>query len=325
MPKILSVSRRTDIPAFYSAWFLRRLEAGFAGLVNPYNERRYLVSLEPQEVTCFVFWSKNYLPFLDALTEVDRREYPCYFNFTITGLPRVFEPNLVDTEVSVDTLKQLSHRYSPRHIDWRYDPVILSNVTDRDFHLANFEKLASALEGSVERCYFSFVMLYSKVQRSFARLEGQQGIEVTDPDLSFRQDLAQELAEIANHHGIRLYSCCGDSLLSPYIYKAHCVDGALIEDLFHPPGFTWLEKPTRTECGCTQSIDIGAYDTCPHGCAYCYANANPKVAQAAYRYHEPGTAFLGYSQVQSEIWLDELVESAPEDQEINDPLQPTLF
>lgn len=276
-------------------------------------------------MTCFVFWSKNYLPFLESLSLLDSMGYSFYFNFTITGLPKVFEVNLVDTEIAVETLKQLSRRYSPRHINWRYDPVLLSSITDRDFHLKNFEKLAAALQGSVERCYFSFVMQYGKVKRNFAQFESQQGISIVDPDISFRQDLAEELAGIASRYGITLYSCCGDILLSSRIQKAHCVDGALIEELFHPRHFTGQAKPTRLECGCTLSTDIGTYDTCPHGCIYCYANANKQVALASHQVHDPESAFLGYSRVQSEAWLEEIKKVETEAQDNRNPPQLSLL
>lgn len=210
---------------------------------------------------------------MENLREIDRLGYKFYFNYTITGLPKIFESNVVGTDIAIDTMKRLSRMFSPRHINWRYDPILISDLTDRRFHLENFSRLASIFEGHVERCIFSFPMLYGKVKRSFAKFEGMHGIKIFDPDLETRISLACELAEIAEGHGIKMITCCGDYLIGGKIEKAHCVDGKLIEELFPGVGFSGRRKPSRKECGCTESTDIGAYDTCPHGCVYCYANS----------------------------------------------------
>lgn len=294
MKKIISVSRRTDIPAFYGEWFIRRLEEGFAGYVNPFGGQKHIVSLKPEDVACFVFWSKNFDPFLDNLKTIEDMGYTFYFNCTLTGLPEIFESNL-EKEAAIQALKDLSDAYSPKHINWRYDPIIISNATHRDFHIKNFEALACELEGYVERCCFSFAVLYSKVKLNFDRFRGEKGIRIIDPDLSFRSKLADELASIAEKHGIRMLTCCGDYLLGQRIGKAHCVDGKLIQELFYRGGFKYGEKPTRKECGCTESVDIGAYDTCPHGCIYCYANMNKNIAMMRFRNHDKHAAFLGCS------------------------------
>ncbi|MHC4542335.1 MAG: DUF1848 family protein, partial [Planctomycetota bacterium] len=170
MKRIISVSRRTDIPAFYGDWFMRRIEQGFAGVVNPFGGRRYLVSLRPEDVVCFVFWSKNFSPFVENLKILDGLGYKFYFNYTVTALPGLFESNL-DRPSAIETLKQLSRTYSPRHINWRFDPIILSDLCDRTFFVRAFEEIASEFEGYVERCYFSFVTEYGKVLRNFEDLE----------------------------------------------------------------------------------------------------------------------------------------------------------
>ncbi len=325
MKRIISVSRRTDVPAFYGDWFMRRIEEGFAGVVNPFGGRRYLVSLRPEDVVCLVFWSKNFTPFVENLKILDGLGYKFYFNYTVTALPAVFESNL-DRQSAIETLKLLGRMYSPLHINWRFDPIFLSSLCDRAFFVRAFEQLASDFEGCVERCYFSFVTEYGKVRRNFKELESTTGVKVarcsrggpTWPPRACPEpvegagtracpyDLADELAAIAARHGMRMFSCCGDYLLNGRIEKAHCIDGAVIEQLFFPDGLVYREKPTRPECGCTESTDIGAYDTCPHGCVYCYANANKAVAADAHRTHDKTSAFLGYSKAQSDRWLAEI-------------------
>lgn len=284
---------------------MRRIEEGFAGVVNPFGGRRYLISLRPEDVVCFVFWSKDFSPFVENLKILDGLGYRFYFNYTVTALPALFESNL-GRPAAIETLKQLSRTYSPRHINWRFDPIVLSNLCDRTFILRAFEEHASELEGYVERCYFSFVTEYGKVIRDFEDLERTSGVKITRCSEDFKIEMASELATIAERHSIRMFSCCGDFLLGEKIQKAHCIDGAVIEQLFSPDGFQWREKPTRQECGCTESSDIGAYDTCPHGCVYCYANVNKHKAADAYRNHDTESAFLGRSKSDSDRWLAEI-------------------
>jgi hypothetical protein len=296
------------MPAFYGNWFMGRLAEGFAGVVHPFGGQRYIVSLKPEDVVCFVFWSKNFTTFLEHLKTIGNMGYKFYFNYTITGLPSVFESN-VEKQVAVESLKQLSKTYSPKHINWRFDPIVISSISDRDFYMNTFEELASELAGYVERCYFSFVARYGKVIRNFAEFEKSHGLKIFDCSTDFKIELTNELAAIAADYGIEMFSCCGDYLVGNKIKKAHCINGSIIEELFFPKGFFYKTKPTRTECGCTQSTDIGTYDTCPHGCVYCYANTNKQKADKAFQNHDKTSAFLGYTKVQSDKWLTEIQNS----------------
>ena len=305
MKRIISVSRRTDVPAFYGDWFMGRLKDGFTGVVHPFGGQKYIVSLKSRDVVCFVFWSKNFSPFIENLKIIDGLGYKFYFNYTVTGLPSAFESN-VEKQAAVDALKELSKTYSPRHINWRFDPIIISSICDRDFYIRAFEELASEFEGVVERCYFSFVVNYGKVIRNFDELAKQNGIRIIDKSTDFKVELANELAVIAERYGIEMFSCCGDYLVGPKIKKAHCIDGGIIERLFYPGGLQYKEKPTRNECGCTESADIGTYDTCPHGCIYCYANANKPKACKTFENHDKNSAFLGYNKAESDRWLAEI-------------------
>ncbi|MDD2850339.1 MAG: DUF1848 domain-containing protein [Desulfuromonadaceae bacterium] len=306
MKKIISISRRTDIPAFYGDWFMHRLESGFAGCENPFSKQKIVTSLKTEDVSALVFWSKNFRPFLRHLKTIKERNIPVLFNYTITGLPRVFECNCVEPEDAIDSLKELSRMYSPEYINWRYDPVIISDVTDEQFHLERFRWLSGQLKGYVTRCLFSFVTRYGKVMRNFRTFRQQYQITVTDPDRAWRTSLAGKLADIAEGHGIRMFSCCGDYLQTePGILKAHCVDGALLKQLYPDCG-VGKEKPVRPECGCTASSDIGRYDTCPHGCIYCYANINKERAIQLISEHDPDSAFLGYAKNEADQFLSEI-------------------
>ncbi|MHC4630728.1 MAG: DUF1848 domain-containing protein [Planctomycetota bacterium] len=300
MKRIISVSRRTDIPAFYGDWFMHRLKEGFVGVVNPFGGRKYIVSLKREDVICFVFWSKNFTPFLENLKIIDDLGYKFYFNYTVTGLPSVFESN-VEKRSAIETLKLLSRTYSPRYINWRFDPIIISTICDRYFYIRAFEDLVSELAGYVKRCYFSFVTEYNKVKRNFEELEKTTGLKITNCSDDFKIELANELAAIAERFGIEVFSCCGDYLVGERVKKAHCIDGGIIENLFFPKPLQYRQKPTRNQCGCTESTDIGAYDTCPHGCVYCYANVNKPCK--IFSSHDKTSAFLGYSKVESDRWL----------------------
>lgn len=311
MKRIISVSRRTDIPAFYGDWFMARLKEGFAGVVHPFGGQKHIVSLKPEDVICFVFWSKNFAPFLENLKIIDSLGYKFYFNYTVTGLPDLFEAG-VEKQAAIETLKCMSRTYSPSHINWRFDPIILSNICDRKFWLKVFEGLASQFADVVKRCYFSFVTEYEKVKRNLAEIEKTHGVKFIDTSVDFKIELANELANIARRYGIEMFSCCGDYLIGEKIKKAHCIDGGIIERLFFPEGIAYTEKPTRSECGCTESIDIGTYDTCPHGCIYCYANSNKPAACRAFNNHDKQSAFLGYTKPQSERFLAEIQNTKTE-------------
>lgn len=323
MSKIISVSRRTDIPAFYGDWFINRLKAGFAGYVNPYGGQKYLLPMAHDDVICFVFWSKNYAPFINKLKIIEEMRYGFYFNFTITGLPQIFECNLVSTDTAISTLKELSKMYSPMHINWRYDPIIISDITDYSFHVENFRKLASQLQGHTYRCYFSYAIQYGKVKRNFEQFEKSQGLSISDPDTLLKQELANELSQIARSFGIKMYSCCSDILLTDSIEKAHCIDGNVIKSLFLRDDLQIKEMPTRKECGCIASADIGVYDTCPHGCIYCYANINKGRAINLYENHDVNSAFLGYTANESNVWVQEILSK--KDKKEQDSTQLKLF
>jgi len=164
IPRIISTSRRTDIPALYGKWFTRRVREGWAASYNPFSRRAVRVSLLPSDVAAIVFWSKNFGPFLPHLAELVALSYKLVFHYTITGLPRVFECRVPDAGVAIAAFKAISRMFSNKHIQWRYDPILLTNITDEEYHLRQFRDLCRRLEGYTARCYTSFVNLYPKVQ-----------------------------------------------------------------------------------------------------------------------------------------------------------------
>ena len=155
---IISASRRTDIPAFYSEWLLNRLKEGYALVANPRNALRFSrVSLNPQTVDCLVFWTKNPAPMLPKLDEITAMGYPFYFQFTLTPYGQDIEQNLPDKKTLLQTFQALSRLLGAKRVIWRYDPVILTAQMNIEYHLQCFETFASALEGYTHRCIFSFL------------------------------------------------------------------------------------------------------------------------------------------------------------------------
>jgi hypothetical protein len=311
LKRIISVSRRTDIPAFYGKWFLNRLNEGCVGYLNPFSNDKYKVSLKKEDVECFVFWSKNFIPFIDKLKIINSQGYKFYFNYTINGYSKIFEQHTESTEKLIDNLKLLSELYSQNHINWRYDPIIISEITDYNFHLRNFENIAKKIKGNTKRCIISFIDLYKKVEKNIKIIEEKYNVNIKDPVNNLKIQLANDLADIALTYGINIYSCCGDYLIGPKIKKAHCVDWGLIKQLFYNKVGTELNykiNPTRKECGCTESIDIGTYNTCVHGCMYCYANIDKKSAYNRYKNHDVNSVFLGFTKKESDKWINEMKE-----------------
>lgn len=290
--KIISASRRTDIPAYYAEWFMNRIRAGLVEWRNPFSGQIVQTSLASRDVAAIVFWSKNYRPLLPHLSELHDRGFHFVFHFTITGLPQIFESNVPHASEMVKVARQLADTYGPETVLWRYDPILVSSACSLDCHRRRFVILASELAGATTRCYFSFPSFYAKTIRNAAALERETGIRFTDLTVQDKIAFAGELADIAAAHGITMYSCCGDSLLGGRIRKAHCVDAELLARLY-PNRITRARlNGTRQDCGCYASTDIGAYDTCPHGCVYCYANANKQVAAERWNLHDPAAERL---------------------------------
>ncbi len=284
--KVISASYRTDIPAFYGEWFMNCVREGYVRYHNPFGPQVVNVSLKPEDVHAIVFWSKNFGPFLKHLDELDERGLDFYFHYTINGQPRVFEERVPPVEQAVETLLRLSDRYSKKHVMWRYDPILFSNITDETWHLETFERLSCLLEGATERCYISFADLaYAKTARNMATLPSK--VRVSDPEDHIKVELALKLAEIAGSRGMQVYTCAEDFAAVGPIQKGACVDKDVLDTLWPDKARKLKLSSNRGKCGCYDSRDIGAYDTCPHGCIYCYAVRNRPLALKRYREHDP--------------------------------------
>ncbi len=293
--RIISASRRSDIAAFYSRWFLHRLEEGFCEWIHPFGGRLQRVSLRPEDCLALVFWTRNPAPLFPALRDLDAAGYFYYFHFSLTGYPKPLETHNPDLDVSVRRFRELADRIGAEKIIWRYDPIVISSATPHAFHLERFASIAERLEGATRRVYFSFVDPYGKTRRNFERVEREHGIRFADPDVSERRELVLRLSDIASSRGMTLFACCEDEFVSlDGVEKGRCVDldriRALQQTCDVPEKIE--RSPTRAQCGCTRSVDIGAYDTCVFGCTYCYATRSREIALARLREHDPHDTLL---------------------------------
>jgi hypothetical protein len=188
----------------------------------------------------------------------------------------------------VETFRRLAERY-PGQVFWRYDPIVLSDLTPPSYHIEKFGRLVERLRGATQRCYFSFVDWYLKVQRNFSKATRDNGVKFRDAELVERLDIVRQLQPIAGANDMTLYSCCQEALCQTRpggidgVAKAHCVDIETIRAIAPERYRRLREAPTRQDCGCYESRDIGYYDSCPHGCIYCYANLNRDRAKAFYQ------------------------------------------
>lgn len=288
---IVSASYRTDIPAFYAEWFRQRLAAGFSRVRNPYAPQVYGVSLTREAVDGFVFWTRNLGPFQGALAEVARREFPFVVQYTITGYPRALETSVVLPERSVALIRRLADSYGPRAVVWRYDPVLITSLTPSDWHRRTFARLAGALAGAVDEVVMSFAQIYAKTRANTERAARLHGFTWEDPPDEVKRPLLADLADIAHEAGLKATLCTQPDLLGHGLAPARCIDAERLSDVAGYP-IAAKTKGNRPGCLCAESRDIGAYDSCPHGCVYCYAVRRPEVARRTYRRHDPASSVL---------------------------------
>jgi len=281
---IVSASYRTDIPAFYGRWFMNRLEAGFCRVMNPYGGAPSTVPLTRVAVDGFVFWSRNLAPFLVHLDEVKRRGFPFILQTTITGYPRALEASVPAAAQAAALLRAAAERFGPRTTVWRYDPILLTSITEADWHFANFARLAGELRDATDEVVVSFADFYAKTATNLAAAAGRHGFSWRDPDREEKRALLRRLASVAAEHGMAL-TLCTEPDLAPLVPAARCIDAERLSDIAGRP-IVAREKGNRPGCACAESRDIGAYDSCPQGCVYCYAVRNRSAVQRSREHHD---------------------------------------
>lgn len=277
---ILSVSRRTDIPNYYSEWFFNRIKDGFVCVRNPMNAHQVSkIDISPEVVDCIVFWTKNPKPMISRLDEL--RGYEYYFQFTLTGYGTDVECNVPHKkDRMIPIFQELSDKIGEKRVIWRYDPIIFTKKYTPEYHLKAFEQIARALRGYTKKCVISFVDIYAKNKKNMDMLDVY---EIEKPELL---EFSKRMSKIAKENGMTIGSCaevidldeCG-------IGHNCCIDKALIERIIGCRLKVEKDKSQRQECGCMESIEIGTYNTCKNGCKYCYANySNESVVNNCSKY-----------------------------------------
>ncbi len=286
MEMILSVSRRTDIPAFYSQWFMNRIQEGYVLVRNPMN--KYQVSkvmLNPQLIDCIVFWTKNPIPMFKYLDILDAYRY--YFQFTLTSYDQTIEKGLPSKRQLIKSFQNLSQKIGKERVIWRYDPIILSDKFSIDYHLKYFDLLCSKLYGYTNKCIVSFLEMYTKTKRNM------QGIELKILRDEEKIEFLCQLHQIANKYDIVLETCSESLDLSKTkIKQSKCIDDQLIKDIFNIDIQVKKDSNQRKSCQCAASIDIGEYNTCSNQCIYCYANFSSEIVNGNMKKHIPTSPYL---------------------------------
>lgn len=278
VPVIISASRATDIPAFHGEWLLRRLDAGGVLWRNPFNGVVSPVSFAKARL--FVFWTKDARPMLPLLGRLDARGLRYYFQFTVNDYEAEgLEPGVPPLEERLDTFAALAARLGRERVVWRFDPLILSDTVTVETLAARLERVGERLRGHTSRLVISFADIegYRGVRRRLAQAGGGwRGF--TEPEM---RQMAERVAALSRRWGLEVETCCEACDLSAFgIGHGRCVDDRLIARAFGDDAALrafvargWRkDRGQRKGCGCIPSKDIGAYATCPHRCAYCYAN-----------------------------------------------------
>ncbi len=284
---IISASRRTDIPAHYSEWLFNRLHEGYVLVRNPMNIHQISkINLSPDVVDGLVLWTKNPIPMLGRLAELDKYNY--YFQFTLNAYGREVEPNVpAKNNTIIPAFMQLSKLIGRNRVIWRYDPIFFNEKYTLEYHCKYFKKLTSLLSDYTEKCTISFIDLYKNTLRNVQPLQIQ--IETHEQQIN----LLRRFSEIAKQYGIFIDTCAESIVLDSLdISHACCIDKERLERLGHCKLNVKKDMNQRAECRCVASIDIGSYNTCKHGCLYCYANYSSKTVLRNNELHNPKSPLL---------------------------------
>ena len=307
-PVIISASRATDIPTFYSDWFINRWEAGYLKWINPFNGKPLYVSFTNARLV--VFWTKNPRPMFKYLDYLDKNIPNYYFQYSLNDYDKEgYEAKVPNVENRIKTFKELSNRLGKKRVVWRYDPLILTDTIDVDELLRRVKNIGDQLKDYTEKLVFSFadIATYRKVQNNLNK-EQVPYVEFTPETM---EAFAKGISAINKEWGLELGTCSEKIDLDKYgIVHNKCIDDDLMIELFsedkelmdflgvaieEPSLFETERKITkkrnlkdkgqREDCGCVMSKDIGQYNTCPHECNYCYANTSKELAKKNYKTH----------------------------------------
>ena len=284
---IISASRKTDIPAFFSDWFINRINEGFVCSRNPmYPEKVSRIKLSPDVIDCIVFWTKNPIPMISKLDKL--KDYNYYFQFTLTGYDKDIEINLPDKTKLISAFQELSSKIGAEKVIWRYDPIFLNDKYTIEYHINTFKEMAKALNGYTKKCVISFLDFYPKINNRINHLNIRK---ISDKEINY---LASELVKIAKANDITITTCAEKIDLETLgIENNACIDGNLIEMICGKKLKSVKKDPSQRElCQCIASRDIGTYGTCKNGCIYCYANPDNDEINNNFTKYDPLSPIL---------------------------------
>ena len=280
---LINTGSRTDIPAFFSRWFLNRVEEGFVYSRNPYNDDIYRYPLDSEILDCLCFCTKNPKPMLNNLDKLS--EFRQFWFVTITPYGKDIEVNVPSHKKVIKSFGELSDALGVSKVSWRYDPIFISEKYSLDFHIDKFEEFACQLSQYTDECTISFIDLYKKVLRNFP-----EACEVTGDEQLI---IGEEFAKIANRYDLKMKTCVEGDLLARFGFDTsgcmtqQVLERAIGKNLKIPKG-----KYRIRDCDCLFGRDIGAYNTCLHGCRYCYANYSTKLVKRNWKLHDPNSPLL---------------------------------
>lgn len=276
---ILNTGSRTDIPAYYSEWFYNRIKSGFCLVRNPYYpEQITRYTLTPEIVDGIVFCSKNPAPMLSRLDEL--HAFNTFWFVTITPYDKDVEPFVPDKLNVVNSFIELANKYGPSRMSWRYDPIFITERYDIGFHIASFEKYAKLLSGSTNQVVVSFIDLYEKTKNNFPIAR-----EVTSEE---QETIVDAFSRIARKYNFQIHLCCENKCLERENVDAEgCLSRSVLEKAFRTQLYVPSKSPARQNCACLLGADIGEYNTCGHGCLYCYANYDRETVLTNMKLHDP--------------------------------------
>ena len=282
---IICASRRTDIPAFHSEWMMNRLRAGSVLVRNPMSRNLvHRIDLSRSNVDCIVFITKDPGPMVPYLREIGSMGHMYVFQVTLIPYGRSIEPGVRSKGDINDSCIEISDRIGRDRMSWRYDLVIFNGTMGLEYHRRKFIMLCGEASKWTDRCIFSFVDTYGKLSRF-----QEQGVirSMTKQEmLSF----ARMASKVSDEYGISLTHCCSKLDLEEFgIQRRGCLDKEMMRSLNIP--YETMDTPLREGCRCVKSIDIGEYDTCDHGCIYCYANRSDPTRRLQ-RIYDPDSEIL---------------------------------
>jgi hypothetical protein len=301
---IISASRRTDIPTYYSDWFFQRIKESYVLVRNPMNIHQVSkICLSPEVVDGIVFWTKNPIPMIERLDEIS--QYPYYFQFTLNAYGKDVEPNVPSkNEVIIPAFQKLSQKIGRNRVVWRYDPIFINEKYTLEYHCKYFESLASKLHMFTERCTISFIDYYRNTERNMKPLD------LISISIQQKVELMERFSSITTRYGLPLDTCAEAIDLQKFgIMHANCIDKERLEKI---GGYTLnveKDKNQRMECACISSIDIGMYNTCKNGCLYCYANYSNKIVQNNCGQHRSDSPLICGEIIEGDILREREVKS----------------